>query len=151
MIIKRDMASETRFPGKSSELGFTLIELLVVVGMIGILVGITLGITGWANRKSAVSRALAEMEVIKSALEEYRLENAQYYVVNGTIQIDQDGGAFSNNVGRFVSGGIRITDPWGRGYFYTTFNSRPAMSYRLFSEGPTTNAFDNVEATTGNF
>lgn len=151
MIITREMACETHFSGKRSTSGFTLIELLVVVGVIGVLVGITLGISGWANRKSAVSRALAEMEVIKSALEEYRLENGQYYVVTNTIQIDQDGGAFSNNVGRFVSGGIRISDPWGRGYYYTTFNSRPAMSYRLFSEGPTTNAFDNVEATTGNF
>ncbi len=41
--------------------GFTLIELLVVMAIIAILMGLVVGVSGAVMRKSAVSRARAEM------------------------------------------------------------------------------------------
>lgn len=120
-----------------------------MVGIIAILAGITVGISNYATRKAGISRALAEMETIKAALEEYRLDRGEYYVVTGTVQITTIAG-FSNEVGRFSAGGIRLEDPWGRGYYYTTHDRRPAFSFRLYSEGPSTNtAADNIDTSSG--
>lgn len=134
---------------KAGVAGFTLIELLIVVGIIAILAGITLGITNYANRKAAVSRALADMETIKAALEEYRLQRGEYFVVTNVIQLTNLPG-FSNEVGRFSPTGIRLSDPWGRGYYYTTHNRTPALSYRLYSDGPSTNTTaDDIDSSAG--
>ena len=136
---------------------FTLVELLVVIAIIGILVGTVVGISGFANRKAANSRALADMEIIKSALEEFRIEYGQYFT-NAETQTQSSPMQittltdFSNRVGQFAAGGLKIVDPWGRGYFYTTFNANPALSYRLYSEGASTSTSnDNVDASSAAF
>jgi type II secretion system protein G len=119
--------------------GFTLIELLVVVGIIGILVGLIVGVSGYANRKSANSKALSEIEQIKTALEEYRLDNNIY---------PDTGASLSNLLSRYNSA-LTYTDPWGNPYQYERSSQ---FSFRLWSRGPnSTNAFDDIDPAAGSF
>jgi type II secretion system protein G len=57
---------------------FTLIELLVVVAVIAILAAIALPNFLEAQTRAKVSRALADLRTIATALEVYRIDNNQY-------------------------------------------------------------------------
>jgi general secretion pathway protein G len=123
--------------------GFTLVELLVVVAIIGLLSGIVLRLSGYASGKSDRSRAMADLEKIRNALEEYRVINGAYYPASGTATND----AFTNAMSKCETG-LRFVDPWGRPYRYEYVAQ---FQYRLFSLGPdgiATNA-DDVTGTTG--
>ncbi len=135
---------------RSPKTGFTLVEILVVVAIIGILAGIVLKISGFAAGKSDRAKALADLEKIKMGLEEYRLNNGQYWAT-AVISNATDATAFSNAVGHLVNGGIRMTDPWGRYYRY---ERQGLYSYRLWSTGPKANANtpeDDVDSAAGAF
>lgn len=130
--------------------GFTLVEILVVVAIIAILAGIVLKISGFASGKSDRAKAISDMERIKNALEEYRINNGCYFT-NSVGTNSADVVAFSNALGRLISGGVRVTDPWGRNYRYQPNYSQ---GYRLWSTGPnsnTANPEDDVESETGSF
>jgi general secretion pathway protein G len=134
--------------------GFTLIELLVVIGIIGVLVGIVLGVTGYANRKAAVSRAMSDIERIKTALEEYRIERGRYYgPASGTVvSLNFRGERFSAVMSNYIND-MRLIDPWGNSYEYFSIGD-PPLAYRIWSRGPNTNAastFDDVESGVGNY
>lgn len=135
----------------SSRAGFTLIELLVVVAIIAILVGMVVGISGYASRKAATAKAVSEIEVIKTALEEYRINKGGYFPSSGALNSDLTSAGFSNQVGRYVGSGIKILDPWGKGYEYVAIGQNPTLSYRVYSRGATTSTFDDVDGSTGNF
>jgi prepilin-type N-terminal cleavage/methylation domain-containing protein len=62
----------------SARRGFTLIELLVVMGIIAILAAITLGVSGYAQRRAGASRAQSEIASISAALEKYKMDNGVY-------------------------------------------------------------------------
>ena len=118
--------------------GFTLIELLAVIIIIVILVGIVMGFSGYAGRKSDVSRARADLEYIKNILEEYRVNRGSYPV---TI----NGGVFTNGTFfasltnglppsvTFDTNKCSRSDPWGNSYVYDRLT---AYSYLLWSCGP---------------
>ncbi len=130
--------------------GFTLIELLVVIGIIGALVGIVIGVSGFANRRAAVSRAMSDIERIKTALEEYRIERGRYYgpAIGSVTGLVVGGERFSVAMSNYVKE-LRLIDPWGRSYQYS--NTVP-MVYRVWSYGPNlTNAIDDVESGAGNY
>ena len=57
---------------------FTLIELLIVVAIIGILAAIAVPNFLNAQSRAKISRALADMRSIQTALEMYRLDNNAY-------------------------------------------------------------------------
>jgi prepilin-type N-terminal cleavage/methylation domain-containing protein len=57
---------------------FTLIELLVVISIIGVLAGLTLGLTGLATRKSKESRIRIEMTKLINDIETYK-SNLGFY------------------------------------------------------------------------
>lgn len=117
--------------------GFTLIELLVVVGIIGILVGLIVGVSGYANRKSATGKALSEMEQLKMALDEYRLDTATY----------PNTGANLSNLLIKYNAELEFTDPWGNAYQYRL---DAPFRYRLWSQGPsTTTTVDDVDSASG--
>jgi general secretion pathway protein G len=62
----------------SSSSGFTLIELLVVITVIAILAGLVLSTAGYIQKKSARSRAEAEIAALSAALESYKVEYGAY-------------------------------------------------------------------------
>lgn len=140
-----------------------MVELLVVVAIIAILAGLVLGIAGYATQKSDRARAVADIEKLKNALEEYRLAYGNY----PTNQVSTDSSALVRQLwwkpqqeGRkpfLVWKGIneptdrtnRIRDPWGNEYRYYRDNdgnphyapnNNSKFGYDLWSLGPRADA-----------
>lgn len=57
---------------------FTLIELLTVIAIIGILAGITFGITKGVNERAAINQARTELSALATALENYKRQYGDY-------------------------------------------------------------------------
>jgi general secretion pathway protein G len=151
----------TRLPRKSTSAGqdgFTLVELLVVMSIIGILVGITIGIAGFAGRKTADSEAKRDISELQGILQSYRMEYGSYpfrpdpntteyegpisrlrqdfpAVVDAIVQTNGpiDRGEF----GAFATG--ERVDPWGNPYMFRITrrnSSSPALMLEVWSAGP---------------
>jgi general secretion pathway protein G len=144
---------------KRRRAGFTLIELMVVIGIIAILASLIIGVAGYAMRKSDMGRAVADLEKIKNALEEYRVENGSY--PTNTVADNSKNWVsvlWRHNPPFLVLKGwndpaadYQAVDPWGNDYrYYHDANSPYAthnnskFSYDLWSEGPETNTEDNI-------
>jgi len=125
---------------KRSVQGFTLIEILVTTAIIGLLIGIVLGISGIASRKSDESKARTEMQKIANALEEYRL--VYNSLPTNLNALTSPATAISAELKE-----LKLIDPWGRDYVYTT---QSRFSYSLMSGGPKGSAveYDNIVSGT---
>lgn len=64
--------------------GFTLTELLVVIAIIVILFSLTVGGITFMQKKTALSKCKAQMGMITTALEEYKMDFGRYPVANDT-------------------------------------------------------------------
>lgn len=147
---------EQRRQSVACKTGFTLVEMLVVVAIIGILVGIVIGVSSYSNRKAAINRAIADLERIKTALEEYRLAHGRYFgPASGTIigpipDLSVGGVHMSVALSNYVHD-LRLVDPWGSAYRYSNSAAAP-FAYRLWSLGPNTNnSSDDIESGIGYF
>lgn len=148
---------------KSQVSGFTLIELLVVVTIIGIFAGIVLGVSGLVTQKGDRARAIADMEKIKNALEEFRIAYGNY-PVNVTASdsanlIDslwvrpQSEGKKPFITAKFLTNAATASaflDPWGNSYHYLHRSGPPyadqnnsKFGYDLWSLGP--NSVSNTD------
>ena len=113
--------------------GFTILELLAVMAIIAILAA--LGAKGYrlARRQAKESQAKAEIEKLRAALNEYRVEYGGYPRFSGTFSGLVDSldpvrqGVLTNAVE-----GIRYTDPWGGDYGYSYSNR---FLYSILSAG----------------
>ena len=108
--------------------GFTLLELLAVMAIIAILAGLGAQSYNLARRQAKESRAKAEIEKLRTALNEYRVEFGHYPVSGAQAvgRLDQIG--FLTNAVE----GAALVDPWGCDYYYEC-NDR--FLYRIWSEG----------------
>ena len=100
---------------------FTLIEMLAVMTIVCLLAVLVLGITTHARRAACETRAKTDLELIRTALQEYQLKAA----------LPGRGGLDPLRAYELASGGLYFKDPWGTSYVY---NSQPgASSYALSS------------------
>jgi general secretion pathway protein G len=115
------------------ETAFTLIELLVVVAIITILAGLTLSTLGYVNKKSAESRAKAEVAALSAAIDSYKLDFGIYPTNQASLYPELTGtatgaGAVNTNKVYFEPTAGMVTniatgpfmDPWGSAYQYRT-------------------------------
>lgn len=109
--------------------GFTMLELLAVMVIITILVG--LGAKGYslARRQAKESRAKAELETLRTALNEYRVEYGRY-----PAQASPMGFKDLAEIAELTNAveGASLLDPWGNAYQYQSTNR---FLYRIWSEG----------------
>jgi general secretion pathway protein G len=109
--------------------GFTILELLVVMAIIAILAG--LGSKGYslAKRQAKESRAKVEIEKLRNALNEYRVEYGRYPDQSSPASFDAlpEINFLTNTVE-----GIELVDPWGRTYQYLCTNQ---FIYSIWSDG----------------
>ena len=117
-----------RSPNRS---GFTLVELLAVIMIIAVLGGIVLGIAGYAARRSEDSRARADLQLLRNALEEYRLERGAYPAMD-MITLNTWEAELGDFTNQFVD--LTFMDPWGEPY---QFRNQGRFSFDLYSMGPT--------------
>jgi general secretion pathway protein G len=129
--------------------GFTIIELMMVVLIIAILAGMVLAIAGIAGRKADVGKAIGDMEKIKNALEEYRLDKGAYAAdpdypnpVAWQANYDKLIKTGSLNLQKYGLVTNVYLDPWGRNYQYVR-NPAEKFTYQLWSHGPSTNSPDD--------
>jgi prepilin-type N-terminal cleavage/methylation domain-containing protein len=79
IVIKDVFAASVRktFGAKASA-GFTLVELLTVMVVIVVLAGLVVSGATYAQKKSAMERARAEIQAMSVALESYKIDNGDY-------------------------------------------------------------------------
>ncbi len=129
----------TTYRRTQRQAGFTLVEILVTTAIIGILIGLILGVSGLAARKSDESKARAEMQKLSNAIEQYR-------VVYGSVPTYLKDLTNTNTKIEGEYKQLKLSDPWGRDFVYTNYSR---YSYRLLSLGPKANdGTDDIESGT---
>jgi general secretion pathway protein G len=112
--------------------GFTLLELLVVMAIIAILAG--LGAKGYslARRQAKEGQAKADIEKLRTALNEYRVEFGRYPQQQYPAELSRL--VEINDLTNLVED-IELIDPWGNPYQYVCTNR---FLYSIWSEGQDT-------------
>ncbi|MCB1880371.1 MAG: type II secretion system major pseudopilin GspG [Chromatiaceae bacterium] len=112
--------------------GFTLIELLVVmaiIAMLAALVGPTLfDKLGGSKQKAAA----AQLSMIESALDSYRLDVGKY--PRNLEELNEDPRSNPAWSGPYLKKGIPM-DPWGNNYLYQSPGKHNQRGYDLYSLG----------------
>ncbi len=104
--------------GMTCQAGFTLIELLVVVIIIGLLASLVapkfFGKLGMSRQKTAK----AQIELLGSALDEFRLDNGRYPTTDeGLEALRTKPEGLQNWSGPYLPKPVP-KDPWGNSYVY---------------------------------
>ena len=117
---------------RNSDQGFTLIELLVVIVIIGILAAVAVPRFMGAQDRARVGAALADVDSLRQALDEYRVDHADfpksdYNTVAGlaAVLLDKKGDPY-------------VTLPSGSNFGSFIYDYTPPASYTL-----TISALDN--------
>jgi len=138
-----------RLPRRDAERGFTLIELLVVIviiGLLGTIVAINVfGALGTSN----VAKAKADISVLESALEQYRLDNFTYPSTSDGLNALTAPPPGLAQPERYRQGGYikkLPQDPWGNPYHYAAPGRRGAFDvYSLGADGQTGGEGENAD------
>ncbi|NCD33668.1 MAG: prepilin-type N-terminal cleavage/methylation domain-containing protein [Spartobacteria bacterium] len=115
--------------------GFTMVELLAVLLIIGILAASAIGLSGYARRRAAESRCVAELHSLKSGIEEFKIRNGYYPGKLDATTIDKliplQGKI--GEIDRDSAGSL--LDPWGTAYAYVYAEGENEDIFRLYSWG----------------
>jgi len=145
-----DMKTRAEIAKANGKYGFTMVELLTVIMVMAILAGIILGGAGYASRKADESKAKADLNLLRGALEEHKAERGYYPTgFTGHINTNAPGAiTFRAAISNYYPEAV-WTDPWGTGYFYQSLTPH---QYKLWSYGPnrlSNNASNRVDDITG--
>lgn len=112
-----------------SRVGFTLLELIVVMAILALLAGLGAGGYRLARRSAKEGQAKAEIEQLRMALDEYRVEFGRYpeQFSDGDFADIAEISTLTDLAGTMV-----LSDPWGRAYQYQSTNR---FLYNIWSEG----------------
>jgi general secretion pathway protein G len=113
-----------------------LLELLVVMLIIGILAALGTGGYQLARRSAKDGQAKAEIELLRSAMEEYRVEYGAYPEEGGSSfesMATELSGPEREFLERAISAKLQMIDPWGNPYNYAISNR---FIYSVWSDGP---------------
>mgnify|MGYP003675096096 CR=1 FL=1 len=143
------LARAMRLPRKQSEQGFTLIELLVVIVIIGLLSTIVAINVFGALGTSNVAKAKADIAVLESALEQYRLDNLTYpSTSDGLNALTAPPPGLAQPEHYRIGGYVKKlpNDPWGNPYQYAAPGRRGAFDvYSLGADGQTGGEGENAD------
>lgn len=120
--------------------GFTLIELMVVLVILGLLATFIGPQIMSAPDKARVSKAVNDINVLKSAVELYRAENGNYPSTDQGLQALVEKPELEpvpNNwsPGGYLSSSIVPKDPWGNDYIYRSPTEDENRPYEIISYG----------------
>lgn len=93
--------------------GFTLIELLIVIVILGLLMSLVAPKMFSKVDSSKRKTALAQMQMLQTSLDTYRLDIGNYPVSLGELRASEK----TNWDGPYISKAVP-DDPWGRPYIY---------------------------------
>jgi general secretion pathway protein G len=122
---------------RKNERGFTLIELLVVVIIIGLLASLVAPKFFGKLSMSKQKTAKAQIALIGSALDEFRLDNGRYPTTSeglAALRVKPEGA--KNWAGPYLPKAVP-KDPWGNEYVYSSpgeHGDYDLMSYGLDGE-----------------
>lgn len=127
--------------------GFTMVELLAVLLIIGILAASAMGLSGYARRRAAESRCVAELHSLKSGIEEFKIRNGYYPdALNGvtiTELIPLQGKI--GEIDRDPTDGL--LDPWGTSYVYDYVADEEVFRIYSWGQDKQPDTGDDVTAT----
>jgi len=112
--------------------GFTLIELLSVILIISLLAGLIVGVSVFAQGKARIAKTRTQIERIKNALEEYKLEKGGYPPLAAGKTIDD---LRETDLTNWLAGDVSFTDPWNNLLIYKC-DPNNLKNYVLYSMGP---------------
>lgn len=117
--------------------GFSLVELMVVIVIIGLLATVVVINVMPSRDRAMVEKARADIAVLETALETYRLDNLTYPTGQQGLQALVSAPADLNRPERYRQGGYvrRLPDdPWGAPYQYRR-PGRDGRAFDLYSFG----------------
>jgi len=125
-------------PGRAGTAGFTLIEMLVVILVIGILAALVVPSVFSHVSTAKVEAAHAQIELLGSALDAYRLNNGDYPTTQQGLEALRREPLSDPRPpdwrGPYVRKEIPV-DPWGNPYVYRCPGEANPWSYDLVSYG----------------
>lgn len=130
---------------RRGECGFTIVELLAVISIIALLGALVVGLSRFASEKSAEAKVRADLELLRNAIEEYRIQRAAYPLIQGADTYQRMIPPSDPDVAPPQSDGpmVRFTydllqidrslnfiDPWRTNYFYRVTPDRLRFEVR---------------------
>ena len=116
------------FYKKYGQKGFTLVELLVVIAIIGILSTLLLLQLGTARSKARDAKRIADINQIRSGLELYFDDNAQY----PADALNAGGGLAPNYISQIPNDPLTTTQNYG--YAYRTGGGSQRINFHVWAE-----------------
>lgn len=123
---------------KTSRGGFTLVEIMVVVIVLGLLAGLVAPQIMGRVSEAKSATAKAQVELIATALDSYRLDNGSYPTTQqglDALRRPPEGGTRAANWrGPYLRKEVPL-DPWDRAYVYRSPGEHDTWGYDLSSLG----------------
>lgn len=145
----RPVRKTARCPSRGEQ-GFTLTELMVVIFIIGLLTTVVMINVLPSQDRAMVTKAKADIAILETALEQYRLDNLSYPASGDGLQALVSAPPSLMQPERYRRGGYIKNlpqDPWGRPYQYQApgTNGQPFDILSLGADGAVGGSDENAD------